>query len=261
MIEFNISHQFSGIGISKGLDRGLLVYEDGKLLVEEGMGIGACAVKTGGFTYFSSIYDLSSDKCLFETVRGFDKRLELKIAGIRSKLLTWVIESITANIYMKYKRTQNSLLRIGEFLRRIFNVDIIFSNVPSIGELRTVYKICGNDIVVDISGQIRKKKYKLFVMNELGGNIFDMGIIDGRTVEPPFGWQKMDNCPELYSSLQSLAFTICEDDIPDKFSSRLYWGREMAHDICWAGFESEITCESEIFDHYKYRIRFRKVMQ
>jgi hypothetical protein len=97
-------------------------------------------------------------------------------------------------------------------------------------------------------------------MNELGGSIFDKGIIEGELTASPSGWQKMEIPCELYSSTHSLAFTMLERHVPDNIRSKLYWGREMViNNYCWAGFESEIICVSRKFENYTYAIKFREV--
>jgi hypothetical protein len=261
MLRFDISHQYKGMGISKGLDRGLLVYDADKLLVEEGMGIGACAVQTGGFTYFTSIRHIIKDGDSFKTVCSIDKRLEWVVLGFRSKLFTRIQEYFSTNIYMRYEKIQTGLLKIGEFLGKVFNGRMCFVEVQSLGEIKITYVVGDNEIVVDLSGEISNDNFKLYVMNELGGNVFDKAIVKGEMLQPPSGWQKLDGPGELYSELHSLAFTLDERHISDNVRSQLYWGRELIRNICWAGFENELVCESGKFEHYKYAIKFRRVLK
>jgi hypothetical protein len=113
---------------------------------------------------------------------------------------------------------------------------------------------------VNLSFETDKKGCRLFVMNELGGSIFNQAIISGEMAESPSGWQKIDAPSEFYSNAHSLAFTMVERDVPDNVKSKLYWGRELVSGhYCWAGFESEITCASLKFENYRYSIKFREV--
>jgi hypothetical protein len=260
MLKYEMSRIYKGTGASQGLDRGLLVYNDDILLVEEGMGLGACAYQTGGFTYFTSISDIKKDGTSFEVIYNIDKRLEFKVSGIRSELFTRTQEQISTNIYMKREKSQKKLLIWGGLLGKLFNVQVCFVKIPAIGEVRVIYELGHNSVTMHVNCETEKKGGKLFVMNELGGSIFDKSIVKGELSTSPSGWQKMENSCELYSKIHSLTFTIIESNIPDNVISNLYWGREhFSNKCCWAGFESEIICASNKFNDYNYSINFREM--
>jgi len=260
MLKYEMSHKYKGTGVSQGLDRGLLVYNDDILLVEEGMGLGACAFQTEGFTYFASISDIKKDGTSFEVIYNIDKKLELKVSGIRSELFTRVQEQISTNIYMKREKSQKKLLILGGLLGKLFNVQVCFVKVPTIGEVRIIYELGYNSITMDVNCETEKRVGKLFVMNELGGSIFDMSMVKGELSASPSGWQKMEKSCELYSKIHSLTFTMIEKNIPDNVRSTLYWGREQfGNKCCWAGFESEIICDTNKFNNYSYSINFREI--
>ncbi|MGV8905414.1 MAG: hypothetical protein ACOH15_02310 [Acetobacterium sp.] len=260
MLTFDISNEYIGTGVSHGLDRGLLVYSGDVLLLEEGMGLGACALQTEGYTYFTSIKNIKREKDSFEVECTIDKKLVWKVLGVRAKLLTRILEGITSNIYMKQENKQRKLLRLGGLLCKVFSVNSCFVNVKSQGEVRIVFEIEDNEILVDLSCKTEKMGSKLFVMNELGGSIFNKGIINHELIGPPSGWNKIEKPSELYSPSQALAFTLVESHVPDNVRSTLFWGRELAgNSYCWAGFESEILCESSEFENYRYSIKFREV--
>ena len=260
MLRFDISHLYKGIGVSQGLDRGLLVYNDDELLVEEGMGLGTCAFQADGFTYFTSIKSIEKIGTTHEVTSSINLKLQHKVLGIRSDLFTRYQEYIATNIYMKHEKRQELLLYLGGDLRKLFNLKVCFVKVPPIGEVRVKYEVCGNDVSVNLSCELEKKAGKLFVMNELGGSIFDKSIINGKLSSTPSGWQKMERPNEFYSSIHSVSFTIVERYVPDNIKSKLYWGKEqMANSCCWAGFESEIICDCSKFENYQYSIIFREV--
>ena len=260
MLKFDISHEYKGTGISQGLDRGLLVYNDNILLLEEGMGLGACAIQTNGFTHFTSIKSIVKADDSFDVLSLIDTRLEWQILGIRSRYFTKMLEYFTTNIYMKNEERQREIHKLGGFLRKLFNVKACFIKVPIIGKIRVKYEVGKKEILVDLSCETEKTGSKLFVMNELGGSIFDKGIINGELVISPSGWQKIESHSELYSPSHSLAFNIVERHIPDNARSKLFWGREMIKDnYCWAGFESEIVWDSNKLENYRYSINFREV--
>jgi len=259
MLRFDISHQYKGTGVSIGLDRGLVVYHDDILLLEEGMGLGSCALQTGGYTHFTSIASIKKTKDTIEVVYRIDKRLEWKVLGIQSHHFTRALEYIATNLYMKHPKRQEWLLKLGGLLQRLFNVKACFVNVPILGEVRITYEVSDSEILVDLSCETEATGSKLFVMNELGGSIFNKGILDGVLSAAPSGWQKIEGLCELYSQVHSLAFTIVERHIPDNVRSTLYWGRELVtNNYCWAGFESEISCDMNKFNHYRYSVKFRE---
>lgn len=260
MLTFDISDEYKGTGVSQGLDRGLLVYNDDVLLLEEGMGLGACAIQTYGYTYFTSIKMIRKAEGFFTVIHTIDKKLIWSVLGVKSKLFTRTLEYITTNIYMKQEKRQEKLLKLGAVLRKIFNVTASFVNVPTQGEVRITYEVSDNEILVNLSCETKKKQSKLFVMNELGGSVFDKGMINGELTASPSGWQKIAEPSELYSPFHGLAFTITETHIPENVQSTLYWGRELSsNNYCWAGFESEILWDSGEFNNYRYSIKFREV--
>jgi len=108
-LKFDISTQYKGTGVSQGLDRGLLVYDDDILLLEEGMGLGACAFQTGSYTYFTSIKSIKKAEDSFKVVGSIDKKLVWKVLGIKSSLLTRTLEYITTNIYMNSHLTKEEI--------------------------------------------------------------------------------------------------------------------------------------------------------
>lgn len=262
ILKFDISRQYKGTGVSQGLDRGLLVYDDDILLLEEGMGLGACAYQKGGFTYFTSIKSIVKEGVSFKVIYSIDRRLDWMILGIKSYPLTRALEYIGTNLYMKNEKRQEILLKLGGFLRKVFNVKPCFIIVPVQGEIKIHYELRDMEILVDLSCETEEMGNKLFVMNELGGNIFDQGIIDDERSIPPSGWQRIAGTCELYSLDHALAFTMIEHEVPVNIHSTRFWGREMViNNYCWAGFESEIVCDSEKFENYRYSIKFRNVVK
>lgn len=255
----DIEEIYKGAGVSKGLDRGLLVYDHGALLVEEGMAIGACAFQTGGFTYFTSVKSIERKGSFIEVESHIDTRLEFSVFGIRSKLITKSQETLIKHFYMKQEKWQDQLLKKGAIIRKLFRVDVCFVKSPSLGTVKTVYEVGDGMVKTDLSC-CAKGGGRLFVMNEVGGSKFDKSIVNGEISSPPSGWQKIASDCELYSDSHSLAFTMEEDSVPENVKSSLYWGREYIEDVCsWSGFESEIKCSSGKFENYRYSVAFRRV--
>ncbi|MHB1483476.1 MAG: hypothetical protein ACYCYI_02335 [Saccharofermentanales bacterium] len=270
MLKFAISDKFKGIGASQGLDRGLLVYDGNELIVGEGLGIGACALQSGGFTYFSTItsIDDSQTEDSFQIISNIDIKLVWKLFGIRSQVFTRIIESICDNIYKKHEKRQNMLLKLEEFLTRIFRIKLCFDKIPSLGTIKIDFKInydeissdtAVSEVSADLTCEAEMSGFRLYVMNEIDGAMFSNGLKNGEITSPPSGWQKIDSQCELYSEEKSLAFSLTEISLPENITSRIYWGREVISSCNWAGFESEIITGGTSVENYKYKIRFREV--
>lgn len=262
MLKFDMSDTYQGMGVSRGLDRGVLVYHDDTLLLEEGMGLGACALQTNGYTYFASVKTIKKIESGFAVVLDIDQQLVWQVFGANARLLTRILEKLTTHIYMKQEKRQNAFLKLGNKLRQLFKVSSCFIAVPKQAEGLMVIKVGDNRVAVDLSIKTATKngKWKFFVMNELSGSYFDKGLINGDVISPPTGWQKLIETAELYSDERGLAFTLEEIQIPVNVKTTLYWGREsISNNYCWAGFESELSCETQQFDHYKYVIKFKEV--
>ncbi|NTW71822.1 MAG: hypothetical protein HGA49_06220 [Eubacteriaceae bacterium] len=259
MLRFDFTRDYKGTGASKGLDRGLLVYYDNELLLEEGMGIGACAIQTGGYTYFASVVSIEYIGSAIHVNSNINRRLEFTVSGTRFKPLTKFLEFFSTKVYMKLEKSQSRLLSLGSHLSKIFNVGMTFVKTLTLGEIRTVYETGDYFLTVDLSCNFNAHDSKLFVMNELGGSLFQQGLIGGKVTSPPSGWQRVYSTCELYNHRHSLAFSMEEMKVPENVSTAIYWGREKTSQFSWAGFESEISCQSKAFEHYRYAIFFREV--
>ena len=257
MPQYDLTDQYKGFGVSQGLDRGLLVYHGDILLVEEGMGIGACAFQTGGFTYFASTTSIQKDQCTMTMTASLDKKLVWRIFGIKSEFITRIFEADVKNSYMKREKNQDRLLRRGTFLRKMFHVDAVYAAAAPQGQVVITYQTNPDEISVDVSFK-SEIGGMLFVMNELGGSLFDKGLINGARTVPPTGWQALNGLCELYSDTHAMAFTIIERHVPGNVRSKLCWGREVTDAYSWAGFECELVCGPGEFDHYQYAIKFRE---
>jgi len=249
---------YKGTGVSQGLDRGLLVYYGQDMLVEEGMGLGACALQADSFTYFATVKSVKRDGPHVEVEYAIDRRLEYRVFGIRSKLLTKLQEQWATNFYMKYEKSQDWLLKWGDSMKKLFKVDLVFAEVPAVGVVRTRYEIGEKCVNLDVSCFYNRDNFRLFVMNEVGGSLFNRSLTEGELSGAPSGWCRMPGECELYSETLSMAFSMVEREVPEHINSKLYWGREHIEGACsWAGFESEIRCGKGSFENYRYSIIFR----
>ncbi|MGB4587859.1 MAG: hypothetical protein WBI17_01330 [Clostridiaceae bacterium] len=261
MLAFKLSPKYKGNGVSEGLDRGLLVYWDGELLLEEGMGIGACAVQQGGFTHFGSLKSFQEEGARLEAVYSMNKKLIWTLFGIPSKFITRIMDYSGTNLYMNQERLQDLFFKVGTFFFKVFQMKVSFAEILPIGEVHLVYEVGDSEVFVNVSCKTKKPDCKIFVMNELGGNLFNQGMIKGMATLPPPGWQRVPMGAELFSPLKSLAFKIIEFEVPQNIESTIYWGREISKEHQWAGFESEIMNSKGDLVNYRYSIKFREVYE
>lgn len=258
MLTFELSKQYRGFGISNGLDRGLLIYQNGSLLLDEGMGIGALAVQHQGITYFASILRVNPSTDQIEAILSVDKMLQRKIVGIQSKPLTRLIDKICATMYKEREKNQRFWLKFGGVINSILHITVSFVQVPSKGRFELKYTFANGDIEVELNAKLESRVDRISVMNELSGNLFDRSLNDGIMSSPPSGWQHAKEGTWLYCDSRRLSFTVKEQNRPANLESRLLWGRETDKDHCWSGFIYELRTESKEFQHFKYAVSFRE---
>jgi hypothetical protein len=277
-LKFYLSGNFKGEGISEGIKRGILVDCDNYSIVQEGLGLGAPAIKTKNGTYFScrsKITKISEEKY----VQEFDINTQLvwEIFGVKlknledSNLLTVFINKLT-DFYKRLPYFQSKLLKIGIFSRNFFRTKSKIQHLGSLGKIIFYYHIIKNDVVigVDFSHFMRfnrKPSSKICILNELGGDFFNYSVKNNKIYSPPSGWVKIKNKEntKLYSRALGLDFTV---DIIEKNPNHrieFIYGRERISNFCWAGFDIEIdvksiknTINSQKDCNLKYICRFSK---
>ena len=55
-----------------------------------------------------------------------------------------------------------------------------------------------------------------------------------------------------------MTFKAIEIDTPENVQIKLYWGREIDKDHCWAGFIYQLQTEAVMFEHFTYAVRFEE---
>jgi hypothetical protein len=258
VLTFELSKQYKGIGISHGLDRGLLVYQNSELLIDEGMGLGAVAVQLNGINYFASIRKMNQSFDQIEVILSVDKMLSNSIYGIRSKRLTRIYETVFIKSYKEHERSQRIWFKIGGWFNSLLKLKASFIQVPTKGQFVLTYQISEDEIRISVSAALEETVDKIYVMNELSGMLFDQGIVDGQVEEPPSGWQHAEEEYQLYSGVKGVSFAAQETNRPKNLKSQLFWGRETGEYNCWAGFIYELQCEDREFNDFRYAISFRE---
>jgi hypothetical protein len=255
MLEFDLSTNYKGEGISEGLERGILVFFTGQNLVQEGMGLGTVALRTRNLTYFSKKSRLRKISAN-EYVKEFyiDTAMTWKIFNKRSIILTKLLEEF-GNFYKKEGvATQELLLNIGIWLRRILGIKSEMTKYRSLGKVNLNYKLLENEVLitVDFSQVLNNNPENLkllCILNELGGDFFNKSRISKLILPAPSGWNQIKDPQslkriKLYSDRLKLEFGIeILRNVPN-FKIDYFFGRENVANYCWAGFVMEIDLES-----------------
>ena len=269
MIDFGFSNEYRGEGISEGLERGLVVSYNDINLVQEGMGLGASAIKSKTSTYFSrksKLIKLADAHYIKEFY--IDSELKWKILPFKGEgtktvnPITFFINKLT-DFYKRAQVFQPNLLQMGIFSRNFFQVKPVLINTGYLGKMTFDYELDKKKIVInaDFSDIIKRNgKYftKICILNELGGDYFDSIKQGTKVSNPPSGWVKINSLQgkKLYSSNFGLTFIM--DIIEKGPNCRLTFtlGREKISNFCWAGFGIEVdvkSIKSEEDHSLKYR--------
>ncbi len=248
---------YKGIGISKGLARGVQVMMEGVDLTQEGMGLGAIAVRSNGYTYFSQNSEatwIDSQNMLLDYVIDTVHLSSRK--GVAYPLITRIRE-LGVVLYRLLPSFQRVMLWAGVKILRILGVKTTFAPVPPLARARFHFKFDGNRVEVCCNFCAKNEDIdEIFIMNELGAGFFDFGWEAGRLTKPPSGWEVLEDklrLPFLYSSNKRLRYTLSDIIVNQELPFKVCWGREQIEDLCWAGFTiqinpaassiSDITCQ------------------
>ena len=234
---------YSGEGRSRGLVRGLLVYYCGANLVGEGMGVGSVAIRNNECTYFSrSCTDLTEGEYFTRTFT-IDTRLNWKIRGNPSALLTRVSLSVV-RIYMQLPWIQGIMLILSPRLHSMLGIEPFFEPVPSRGSVTLRYRISGHHVDIHVPGGVQVGPDEtLCLLNELSAEWLTSGWEDRHQVPPPPGWKEVFPAElpvSLVDPFHRLRICIDKPVINPPVPYRIYQGRENAGDLCWAGFCIEV---------------------
>ncbi len=234
---------YRGFGKSTGFARGLLVaLAGGRNLTQDGMGLGSPALKTERNTYFSRscATKIAGDGRVVKVFR-MDTELAWSTFGRPSRALTRFFDGI-GNVYMHAPALQ-VFLPLGAFFRTVGRIRPLPAPVPPIAEVVFDYRIRGASVEVACSIRaLQDRLPRIYLLNELGADVFRAGWRDGNLADPPPGWERLpEDIPGgLYSPEHRLVFRISGVTTDGAAAHRVYWGRERTGDICWAGFEIEL---------------------
>jgi hypothetical protein len=249
---FMAGEGYAGSGASRGLSRGLLAFHLGRNLTEEGMGIGAIAIRQRGWFFFSatSRTEFPSEGEIVKTF-AVDRRLVWAVGGRPSLALTRLFDR-GSELYMGSPQLQRRLWPAMSRLRDRAGLTQHFQAVAPVAEGKCQYAVRGGQAQVHCKvTSSRQPLGKVFVMNELGAGVFSRATCDGRLAPPPSSWQPLPEpmaACSLYSPGEGLTFLVRDLAVEQERAPgrpvrvRAFWGREETDDLRWAGFEFELDC-------------------
>lgn len=239
-LKFYLDQTYKGLGISQGLARGVQVSFDGQNLVQEGMGLGAIALRSGGLTYFASTSHVStSNKHTMASQFVIDTAA---LSGRNGSPAPWwtCLREKASSLCAKIPLQQDSILSTGLAIRRLFGVETIYKTIKPRAEAKVQYSV--NDSSVQIECQVRLLKSsetQVFIMNELGADYFKAAWQNGSVTKPSLAWEELEPgvpLPSLCYPAGNLCFTIQGVTVSNEVPCKIYWGREKTSEHCWAGF-------------------------
>lgn len=243
VLDFRYDTDYTGYGLSEGLPRGLQVYWEGRNLTQEGMGVGTAALRQGGRTFFSRQFRMAEEgmgyTCFLDT--------ELMI-GSESFHSPWLSElwQRGVTVYRRFPGAQRGFLWLGNWVRRCFGIHNRFESAATKGNASFRYTRSGSELSVDCTIRVTEGDGTVCIMNEIGAERFTVGWKNNREISGPPGWALLDRAlplPGLYSESEGLVFSIRDIQVSPEVPWRVYWGREMQSDLCWAGYTIEIDLE------------------
>jgi hypothetical protein len=236
---------YRGEGLSQGLSRGLTAALGSLNLTQEGMGLGAVACRHGGFTYFSR--GARTEARPNGAIRKhflLDSRITWQLFSWKSLFVTRVVEA-GANAYMSLPRLQVPILSAATFLRTSFAARPTFQACPPVASAHLDYQVQGGRVEMECALESHSPGLsKVFLMSELGADFFSHALRDGAEVRPPSGWHPLPASfptPAFFDPANMLRFTLTDFSVRPRIPFKVFWGRERIPDLCWAGFELELS--------------------
>jgi hypothetical protein len=253
--------EYPGDGISRGLARGLLVYDGDRNITGEGMGIGSIALRDGEYTYFSRSWTDVQEAGVLRRTFALDTRMMWGIRGKPSSVLTrWIENGISA--YMRLPRIQRMIMLPVQHIRTLTGIHPQFEAIPPRGTVTFTYRVTGHEVEVRVeSSDLPGPRDTLCLLNELSAARFTAGWDGKQPAAPPPGWETVsgDRLPvSLLDPLHGIRFWMDRPSASLPRPLTVFRGREQSGDLCWAGFCIELGPFDGLqgFSEVRYRIGF-----
>jgi hypothetical protein len=245
------------------LQKGLVLFLDGRELIEEGVGFGVPIVRYEDKTFFSSIADVSIQKTgstyMLTKVFTLDT-VSLKKFGRATYIddgLYSPLRKTFQSLYLKHKKL-NPLFNKAMELRDLANIKTEFIAVKPRGTVTMNYNCQPNviNIKADFSKVTLKKCVEVLVLNEQGSSVFqryvDSSGLDllGRKIG---AWEKVSADQASLQSVKGLvSFTL-----QNVGGVSLLRGWESTKKrFSWAGLSYSMRPNNSVFD-YSIKLNFK----
>jgi hypothetical protein len=240
-----------------------MVHMDGSNITQESLGLGAIAVIKEGRTYFSSECHTDLDGSTITKKFPIGSRLffDSPLVPVSSMMRFY---ALATRAYMVLPSWQNRLLGLrGWFFSRFQIRPVLRPNEPlAIAEVTYHQKAEAVEVECSIRS-LEGPLPEICVMNEVGADHFNSSIQGGTVGKPPSGWCELplhQPFAALWDPLARTAFFIDRIECEEGMDVSLFWGREKAKDLCWAGFEIKLRNVQKLSQvKLRYQLRFETV--
>jgi hypothetical protein len=232
-------------------------------LAQEGLGLGAVALKRRGLTYFPRASLSREEGGIITKEYVVDSAMVFQSPYLPLARVM-PLYGLGTKVYMELPGGQDKFLELRSKLFSWFDVRPAFRPVGTVATATFVHRPEAGSVKVACT--VRSTDGPLpttFVMNELGAEHFDRSIRAGKVGSAPTGWCELPMTmptPALLDPRKGTTFFIdrlrcCEGSGP-----RLFWGREHSDGLCWAGFEVELSNPGGLTSvELNYEVRFGTV--
>jgi hypothetical protein len=241
-----------------------MVHFDGVNITQESLGLGAVAVIKEGHTYFSSECqtDLDDSKITKKFPIGARLFFDSPFMPVSSMMRFY---ALATRAYMVLPSWQNRLLGVRGWFFSRFQLQPVLRSTEPLAVAEVTYHQKAD--VVEVECSIRSLEGPLppeiCVMNEVGADHFNSSIQAGTVGNPPSGWCELplhQPFAALWDPRARTAFFIDRIECEEGMDVSLFWGREKAKDLCWAGFEVKLRNVQKLSQvKLRYELRFEAV--
>jgi hypothetical protein len=228
------------------LQKGLLLFREGRDMAEEGVGFGVPILKRGARTIFPGAVQLDERRDGPRRVisAAFQMNLVERLAGEGGSGPTcgsfYALRDLLAALHRRLPVLRGPLTTFSNTVRRWRRWETTFEKIAAVATLTVTYRIDGDGrrirIAVDLAGLPGNGVTEVVVMNELGARHFDLYLdsdgarLRGRRIGT---WHEVSAASACFAGSDSrVAFCVAQAP-----GAKLYRGRELVGSrLAWAGF-------------------------
>ena len=248
------------------IQKGLVLFYEGKDLSEEAVGFGVPILKRGLQTIFPGEVELhrpegsSTSRITARYKLNLEEKIARSGAGTINNHFLYASKNLLAALIRRLPIIRKLLTSMSNLLRSTFSLKTTYEPTDFYTYVTLTYTIeaGAGRILVELIGQdfVPGSISEIIVMNEQGAHTFDQyqetdGIIRGGS---EIGcWDEVSSADAAFiSSRQKISFSL-----PQARGARLYRGRELIGTrLAWSGFGYSLPPSLE---HFSYAITIKKL--